>query len=269
MRCLTCSLVIASWSLGCAADNAAFDEQRASGSGSASGSASGGVDGSTTEPDVADETSADPGGCELHPDDRFELEIRVGTQAIEPMCGSFSDMLVGGPISQIQYPPSGQIQLTACQDQVCETCSGEEVSLDFKGSLPLPPDLPECGFFTTWAGLDDGECSWQGVALWDSSGSEPLFVASNVRDPLGLPQVGLGLSSVNLCSGQCGTFSPGQHALVVVNETVTVGQQPPAIIEASLQMGSPPRRYEFINRTSSITEDCREQVSWTARRLPD
>lgn len=258
MPCLVrCSLVLVLMG-GCSAANADFDDPRSS---------TGDSGGETGDTEVGvDETAADTvASCELHEDKPIRLEVTDPTGIVAPNCAG--EMMWRTPIGRVQYPP-GKIEVSPCMNNDCTQCGDATISFDFMGSVDTAASPTNCGEVVAWAGRSgNDECVWRGVVLLD--GWLPTFVASNERAPAPLYGFQVGLASDALCDGTCpGSASPGRHAIVVVNDEVTP-ETSPQELEVDMANNGSLVPYEFIARSASVTEDCREQVSWTARELPD
>lgn len=226
-------------------------------------------DGTTESTDTTDTTQPDTEGstgaplCVLH--DHAEILINVlegGAVAAEPPAGCLQPLVRTNGSITIE---AGTIVHEQC-DCPC-VGEGEITVLDFEGTLALPAMLPDCGSLVAWPRMTDGGCTWDGFAVSGPSTPElPAYLGNNSTK---LPNIPFGAVDVHLVPDGPACDTPpmdcmqptGRYALEFFSNTpVPVGV--PTVVEIGFVAGAP---YEVVNRTSSVTEECTEQVAWTAQ----
>ncbi|MEM7154811.1 MAG: hypothetical protein AAF799_18320 [Myxococcota bacterium] len=151
----------------------------------------------------------------------------------------------------------GQLRFTHCGEGNC-SCEAQPWTVDFHGTYSVPPEFSGCGFVELWPALnDDGDCEWVGMAV--TQGFEPVFVINNsLRVPVDAP-VQPDLVEDELCDTDvlCSERTPGRYALRLGPTVIFEGEEEEGLLGGQVT-------YQINNRSSTITEECEQQISWTA-----
>ncbi|MCA9709317.1 MAG: hypothetical protein KDK70_25970 [Myxococcales bacterium] len=253
MRGLTCCLSIIVGAA-CSRSNPDYDDPRSSGTSSQS---SDDGTGTTTGTDGEDRV------CELHPDRDIRITLRRGELLVEPDCSAPGPLWLGSGGSI--FPPPDRIIHTDCSDAMGACiCNGTEYTIDFEGTVSVPASLPTCGPIALWTTMRPEGCEWGGVMVQGADSVIPQFVASRTLD-IPVPPLSLAFDLVpdEICDDRGCAPAPGRYHLDVLGDIVPVEGSPhPVSIELPTVLEVLP--YRVDNRMSSIDEDCRTHVAWTA-----
>jgi hypothetical protein len=218
----------------------------------------------TTGESLTDGTTGEP-ACMLHVDDPILMTVLDADMAVIPSaCGAmqqtdYGRISVGDGVLSFQPCPA-----CACAE------SDPTLTIEFEGSLSLPPMLPPCGVLAVWAQPEPvagkAECPWEGFAVFENAPPIPTYLGSNSRH---LPEslflaVAVALVEEEACAlnpAGCIETPAGRYGLSFADDTpVFVG--PPIVVNIAFAAELP---YLVTTRMASIDGVCREHVSWTAR----